>query len=193
MLELREKLAEMGMSLNDDSFNTYIQTSLYESPSYNPVLTALNANTRINQWKLTTAILVSSLFDEADIRQSKKAVDKLAKNAAMAINKRKGKRKEKDNKKNDKKNDKYCTNCKRDGHVKEACFAKGGGKEGSAPDWWKKKIGDSSSTNVTDRKDEKQDYAFLAGSDDVDDVSLNHLRHPIRKCKYVLKTLLLTW
>ena len=33
---------------------------------------------------------------------------------------------------------KKCSNCKKSGHVKEGCFAPGGGKKNNAPEWWKK-------------------------------------------------------
>src|SRR6266545_337686 len=32
-----------------------------------------------------------------------------------------------------------CTNCKLRGHTSDNCFAKGGGKEHEAPEWWKQK------------------------------------------------------
>jgi len=32
-----------------------------------------------------------------------------------------------------------CSNCKLKGHTHDNCFAKGGGKEHEAPDWWKQK------------------------------------------------------
>jgi len=35
---------------------------------------------------------------------------------------------------------KFCTNknCGKRGHTSDQCYEKGGGKEGQAPDWWKK-------------------------------------------------------
>ncbi|TFK38537.1 hypothetical protein BDQ12DRAFT_577994, partial [Crucibulum laeve] len=52
-----------------------------------------------------------------------------------------------------------CENCKKKGHLKGDCFAKGGGKENEAPDWWKKK---TKSANVADKNEsDNKNYAFL--------------------------------
>lgn len=63
MLRPKEKLAEIGMLVDDDSFNLHTQTSPHKSLSYNPLLTILSANSCIKQRKCTTTFLVS--FDEA--------------------------------------------------------------------------------------------------------------------------------
>ena len=67
------------------------------------------------------------------------------------------------------KDDVICTNtpnCGRKGHTKDQCWEKGGGKEGQAPDWWKKKKGNKPSANVAENKSpEKEDpknYAMAA-------------------------------
>ena len=67
------------------------------------------------------------------------------------------------------KNDVLCTNtpnCGRCGHTKDKCWEKGGGKEGQAPDWWKKSKDKKASANSaeakTDEKDEPENYAMLA-------------------------------
>jgi len=64
---------------------------------------------------------------------------------------------------------KQCTNCKLRGHVKDKCFAKGGGQEHNTPDWWKEKLAKEKgkdsvkeSANAASRDSEKGDnYAFL--------------------------------
>ena len=85
--------------------------------------------------------------------------------ASASKPKGKGKDKEKSNK-----SDVLCTNtpnCGRRGHTKDQCWEKGGGKEGQAPDWWKKIAKDkkpsanSAETEVKE-KDEPDDYAMLA-------------------------------
>ncbi len=45
----------------------------------------------------------------------------------------------KDGKGKGKKSGPKCSNCKLKGHTNDNCFAKGGGKEHQAPDWWKQK------------------------------------------------------
>ena len=79
----------------------------------------------------------------------------------MAANKGKGKSKFK--------LDKLCNNCKKKGHTKENCFAKGGGKDSEAPEWWKKKFRKDESkgtaANAADKEDES--VAFLAYTENV--------------------------
>jgi hypothetical protein len=90
-------------------------------------------------------------------------------NAAMMASASKPKGKGKDKEKSNK-SDVLCTNtpnCGRRGHTKDQCWEKGGGKEGQAPDWWKKKAKDkkasaNSAENETKEKDEPDDYAMLA-------------------------------
>jgi len=73
----------------------------------------------------------------------------------------------KDKEKSKSGNGRKCTNCKRKGHIKETCFAKGGGKEHDVPDLWKEKLAKEKkepekSANMAS-KDSKQDdnYALL--------------------------------
>ena len=73
----------------------------------------------------------------------------------------------KDKEKSKSGNGRKCTNCKRKGHVKETCFAKGGGKEHDVLDWWKEKLvkekkEPEKSANMAS-KDSQQDnnYALL--------------------------------
>ena len=66
------------------------------------------------------------------------------------------------------KEDTLCTNlnCGRHGHTNNQCWEKGGGKEGQAPEWWKKIKGNKVSANIaenkTANKDEPENYAMLA-------------------------------
>jgi hypothetical protein len=140
MKELRECPAEMGNPINDDQFSAYIHASL--TPDYRPLLTSIMASTRTSGRTLSLHDLITFIYEEADNKAAEKNVDKAKDNAAMAANKEKGKSKSK--------SDKYCNNCKKKGHMKENCFVKGGGKEGEAPDWWKKKFGkDESKTSFS--------------------------------------------
>ena len=113
------------------------------------------ASTRTSGRTLSVHDLITFIYKEADNKAAEKNVDEAKDNAAMAVNKEEGKSKSK--------SDKYCNNCKKKGHTKENCFAKGGGKEGKAPDWWKKKFGKDESkgtaANVVEK--EEQNVAFL--------------------------------
>lgn len=43
-------------------------------------------------------------------------------------------------KKKSKRDECHCTNCGLDGHMKDSCFAKGGGKEKQTPEWYKRNL-----------------------------------------------------
>ena len=86
--------------------------------------------------KLTSSNLIWHLNEEANSIALKDSINKS--NAAMmaAMTKsRGGKGKDKSNKEKH-----HCTNpnCGKDSHTKDQCFAKGGGKEKEAPEWFKK-------------------------------------------------------
>jgi Reverse transcriptase (RNA-dependent DNA polymerase)/gag-polypeptide of LTR copia-type/GAG-pre-integrase domain len=154
MKELRERLAEMGNPINDDQFSAYIRASL--TPDYRPLLTSIMASSRTSGKTLSVHDLITFIYEEADNKTAEKNVDEAKENSAMVANKGKGKSKAK--------SDKYCDNCKKKGHTKENCFAKGGGKESEAPDWWKKKFrkDESKGTAANAAEKEEESVAFLA-------------------------------
>src|SRR5271168_3495880 len=153
MKELRERLAEMGNPINDDQFSAYIRASL--TPDYRPLLTSIMASSRTSGKTLSVHDLITFIYEEADNKAAEKNVDEAKDNVAMAANKEKGKGKNK--------SDKYCNNCKKKGHTKESCFAKGGGKESEAPNWWKKKFQKDESKSTADADEEA--VAFLTYSE----------------------------
>ena len=168
MTELKERLAEMNVAVSDESFVTYIQTSLSLAPTYRPLFIALSAAARKAGKPLTSSELIWHLTEEAASTSIEDGINKS--NAAM-VTQRKGKGKGKGNMSSSK-SDRHCTNCGADGHTKEHCWEKGGGEEGKAPDWWKskakgkkgeKKKG-SSGANVAEKPedDSSENYAFLA-------------------------------
>ena len=87
-----------------------------------------------------------------------------------ATSKPKGERgKDKNKSSKSSKDDILCTNtpnCGRKGHTKDQCWEKGGGKEGQAPEWWKKKKANKPSANAVENKnpekDEPENYAMAA-------------------------------
>ena len=94
---------------------------------------------------------------------------------AASFNPKEGKGKGKDKKSKDKgpKSDAVCSNkiCSKISHTSGQCFKKGGGREGQAPEWWKKmkaKKDKKSGANVAETKsdNEPEDYAMLATTDD---------------------------
>lgn len=81
---------------------------------------------------------------------------------------------------------KKCKNCNKKGHVESDCFAKGGGKADSPPDWWKERMAKAKqksdkSANVADKNSNNEDednYALVAinaeenTDDDITNVAL---------------------
>ena len=115
--------------------------------------------------------MIWHLTEEATSAEIKNSINKS--NAAMlaATTKaktRKGKGKDK-SKSNSTKDNVLCTNknCGRCGHTNKQCWEKGGGKEGQAPDWWKKKAkGKKTSVNVAENtfksdESESENYAMV--------------------------------
>ena len=153
MKELQERLAEMGNPINDDQFSAYIRASL--TPDYRPLMTSIMASSRASGKSLSVHDLIMFIYEEADNKAVEKNVDEAKDNSAMAANREKGKGKCK--------SDQKCTNCKKKGHTRENCFAKGGGKESEAPDWWKKKFGkdESKSTAANAADADEEAVAFL--------------------------------
>ncbi|RDB27836.1 Retrovirus-related Pol polyprotein from transposon TNT 1-94 [Hypsizygus marmoreus] len=175
LTSLKERLAEIGSPLSDESFASYIRTSLSLSPSYRPLFTTLATAAREKGKPTTSDELKWHLLEEANTAELEENMNKS--NSAMLAahvrfrgdntkgnsGKSKGKGKSKDSR--------HCSNCNKDGHTIDQCFEEGGGKAGDAPKWWVKKHGNKSkgkgkakSANVTDKvkkDDEDENYAFL--------------------------------
>jgi len=92
---------------------------------------------------LTSDDLIWHLIEEANIIKLEANVNKS--HAALAATHGKSNKgtsengKGKDKKGKGRKSICKCTNCKLRGHTSDNCFAKGGGKEHEAPEWWKQK------------------------------------------------------
>src|SRR5882672_9355402 len=86
-------------------------------------------------------------------------------NAAMATQQQsqKGKGKGRESKSKD---ERHCTNFSKDGHTKDQCWEKGGGKEGQGPcKWWEKskkkdKSNGASNTNTANKAEMTENMAF---------------------------------
>ena len=181
MNELRERLAEMNAPVSDESFVSYLRTSLSLAPSFRNLFTTLSMTSRQTGKKLTPADVIWHLTEEATSLEVEDTINRS--NAAMmasTTNPKKDKGKGKDKAKSQK-GDILCTNtnCGRKGHTKDQCWEKGGGKEGQAPDWWKKtgkgkKATANLAENKTAEKDEPDDsdYAMLATTASDDDAAL---------------------
>ncbi len=93
MTELKEQLAEMSVEISDQSFVTYIQTSLSLTPTFQLLFIALSAATRKSEKPLTSSELIWHLTEEATSRAVEDNINKS--NAAMAAQQQHGKGKSK--------------------------------------------------------------------------------------------------
>ena len=103
----------------------------------------MSTTTRQTRSTLTSDNLIWHLVEEANTIKLKASVNKS--HAALAAAHRKSNKgssengKGKDKKGKGKRSGHKCTNCKLNGHTNDNCFAKEGGKEHEALDWWKLK------------------------------------------------------
>ena len=114
MNTLRERLSEIGSPISDVQFNAYIRTSLFLTTRYQPTLSTTARQTKT---ALSSDDLIWHLVEEANTIKLEANINKA--HAALAIAHGKAN--------------------KLKGHTHDNCFAKGGGKEHEAPDWWKQK------------------------------------------------------
>jgi hypothetical protein len=66
MVEIKERLAEMSYALTDESFVSYIQTSISLAPNFRSLITTLNASAHETGKKLTSKNLIWHLNEEAN-------------------------------------------------------------------------------------------------------------------------------
>jgi gag-polypeptide of LTR copia-type len=66
MVEIKERLAEMDYSLLDESFVSYIRTSISLAPIFRSLITTLDASAHETGKKLTSKNLIWHLNEEAD-------------------------------------------------------------------------------------------------------------------------------
>ena len=141
MLQCRDNLVQMGLTLLDARFNIILMLSLPES--YRPTLqtiTAAKRTSRLAGGKMSGMKhndLISFILEEA---QHQVINDEHTKSAetALATHTKKGKQnKSGKQKKSSSSTKEECDNCGRPGHTINDFFSKGGGKEAEA--LWKKK------------------------------------------------------
>ena len=138
MTELRERLAEMNAAISDESFISYLRTSLSLTSSFWNLFTTLSTTSCQKGKKLTSADVIWHLTKEATSVEIEDNINKS--NAAMiAVTSTKPKKEKRKGKSKDSK--KVCSNkiCGKTGHTVHQCFEEGGGKADQAPEWWKKK------------------------------------------------------
>src|SRR5258708_15941173 len=149
LTHLREKLSALGRAVSDDEYVTVLIESL---PScYDSHSDSLTSSCDVNNMDITpTAVICAATceYKKHVLWEENKAQDKAF--AATTEADKKAKKKEVE-----------CFNCKKKGHYKSECWAKGGGKEGEGPKKPRDKDKSSKGKNKSKAKDGK-DHANAA-------------------------------
>ena len=132
---LRQELSARGQSITDSDFANTLLTSLPDS--WSTFITAVNAG----GIAISSNTLISRILDEDWARQAG-----AARQTALKASERPGATKG------------TCHNCDKKGHYVADCWAKGGGKEGQVPKWFKTRDTD------TTKQTEQSDFAFMANA-----------------------------
>src|SRR4051812_9110189 len=116
MQQLHERLTEVNQPIGDDTFMTYIRTSLINHPSIPSIITSINTSTHMNKTKVMLPVLMATLIEDTnsqEIEEEQKAENK----AMVASWKAKGKGKGQSSKgaNQEERMKKKCSNCKKSG------------------------------------------------------------------------------
>ena len=158
----------MNAPVFEESFVSYIRTSLSLTPSFRSLFTTLSATAHQTGKRLTSADVIWHLTEEATSIKIEDNINKA--NAAMLVAtlKTKGEKGKGEKSAKSSKDNKQCmntANCGQTRHTIDQCWKEGVGKAGQAPDWWKKKNkGKKPSANIAEgkspEKDEPENYAM---------------------------------
>src|ERR1700677_1294431 len=119
---LREQLAAMGKTIPDDEYTSIVLGSI--PSTFEAVITSMSTTAALTHVPLTSDIATSLIIDEYDRRVLRAGKQTEGQDEALTADASKRKKS---------KRDVECFNCKKRGHFKADCWAKGGGKEGQGP------------------------------------------------------------
>ena len=120
LANLREKLSALGRSVSDDEYVSVLIGSL--PACYDGPIDSLTSSCDVNDKDITPSAVIRAAtreYEKRSLRKENKSQDEAF--AATEAEKTRSKR------------DIECFNCKRKGHYKSECWAKGGGNEGGGP------------------------------------------------------------
>ena len=121
LTNFREQLAAIGQSMPDEQYTDILIVSL--PPCYEMHLCMITTNTNETSNPINPTHIVKFICDDYDKHMIGKEAVKKSEDQAFATQSWKCKNK----------SDIECFNCKKKGHIKAECWAKGGGKEGQGP------------------------------------------------------------
>lgn len=154
-----ENLSSMGTSLGDEEYTSIILASLLDS--YDSLITTMTTTATIRGEELLPDTVIQLVTDEYERRLTKRKGAKSAgaqDDAAFYSDDRKGGR----GGPGGKRRNIECYNCKKRGHIKAECWAKGGGKEGQRPG---KGAKTTDSTNAATEQDDEGVWTVIDDSD----------------------------
>ena len=174
MMHRHNNLLKMGSTLSNSHFNTIIMSSLPES--YHPPLQTIMAAEHTSAVLGTTSSkkmkaddLISFFIEEAKHQVINDERTKYAESALAAHGKKPKKEKFHKGKTSEKPGlSVTCENCNWDGHLKEDCWLKGGGKEGQGPRNRKPKREKKTESAVVTESLDDELFAFTCTSDYAD-------------------------
>ena len=153
LANMREQLAAMGESISDQHYANILLASLPKC--YEMRVTAITTNADDTGRGIEPQKVVRLITDDYDRTTMAKEAKKTEDQAFAASSQR--------NKGKDKR-DVECYNCKKKGHIKANCWAKGGGKEGQGPKRDKNKSKDKdndSAAPAVDKTDDTESWAII--------------------------------
>ena len=125
---MREELSSLGAVISEEDFSAIILGSLPKT--YDQFLSAVTATASVLKQELQPEDLIQAIIDEYDRRSTRHGSSR-EKTADAAFFASAGNNQGKTRRKSEK--DIECFNCRKKGHKKADCWAKGGGKEGQGP------------------------------------------------------------
>jgi hypothetical protein len=182
MLTRRDNLVEMGSMISTTRFATMIMASL--PGSYRSAIQTITAAEKMSSISGTSKTmsptdLMGFFMEEAEHRVINDERSKAAESALLGH--RKGNKKNTLNPKE--RSDKTCENCKKQGHTKPECWAKGGGKEGEGPKQNTSETKEKESAAVAEeaKNDNDESFAFTCTSD-YSDLTVNLCLPKVHMC-----------
>jgi len=155
LANMREQLAAMGESISDQHYANILLASLPKC--YEMRVTAITTNADDTGRGIEPQKVVRLITDDYDRTMMAKDAKKSEDQAFAASSQR--------NKGKDKR-DIECYNCKKKGHIKANCWAKGGGKEGQGPKRDKNKSKDKDKDSAAPAEDKTDDIESWAVIDE---------------------------
>src|SRR3984885_491352 len=148
--KLQNECTKMNVSVPDADLALLLITSLSDSwDSF--IASFFGSNYAASKTTISLSTLITTLCEEDERRRTKANATESAQRAVGKSSRPKP----------------ICTNCKKSGHSKENCYAKGGGKEGQAP-WNKKKDAKKDDVRPADKANiasELADVAYISASE----------------------------